>query len=83
MIARIITDWVGARRDAPSKGKKVLGSPDEYRRKAKDCLRLAAQATDPKVQSAYVDAARSYRHLAAEIELWEESKHHPVKDEPA
>jgi hypothetical protein len=35
-------------------------------------VRLAAQATDPGVQSAYEEVARSYRHLAAEVEMWEE-----------
>jgi hypothetical protein len=35
-------------------------------------VRLAAQATDPKVQSDYEQVARSYRQLAAEIEMWQE-----------
>ena len=45
-------------------------SPAEYRRKADECVRLGAQATDPKVRSNYQGAARSYRHLAAEVEMW-------------
>ena len=47
-------------------------TPDEYRRKADECVRLAAQATDPKVLSAFEEVARSYRHLAAEVEMWQE-----------
>jgi hypothetical protein len=50
-------------------------SPDEYRRKADECVRRAVQATDPSVQSAYEEVARSYRHLAAHIEMWEEHDH--------
>jgi hypothetical protein len=49
-------------------------SPDEYRRKAEDCVRLAAQATDPNMRSAYEEVARSYRDLAAEVETWQEHK---------
>jgi hypothetical protein len=53
---------------------KMRASPDEYRRRADKCVRRAAQANDPSVQSAYEEVARSYRHLAAEIEMWEERK---------
>lgn len=47
-------------------------SPAEYRYKADECVRQAAEATDPKQRSAYEEVARSYRQLAAEIEMWEE-----------
>ena len=49
-------------------------TPDKYRRKADECMRLAAQATDPKVQSAYEEVAECYRHLAAEVEIWQERR---------
>jgi hypothetical protein len=55
--------------------------PDEYRRKAEECVRLAAKATDPGVQSAYEDAALAYRHLAAEVERWNERMHGASKEE--
>ena len=51
-------------------------NPDEYRRKADECVRLAAQATDPKVRSNYEEVARSYRHLAAEVEMWRKERMH-------
>jgi hypothetical protein len=47
-------------------------SPAEYRRKADECVRLAAQATEPSVRSAYEEVARAFRHLAAEVEMWDE-----------
>ena len=47
-------------------------SPAEYRCKADECVRQAAEATDPKQRSTYEEVARSYRQLAAEIEMWEE-----------
>jgi hypothetical protein len=46
--------------------------PAEYRYKADKCVRLAAEATDAKVRSAYEEVARSYRQLAAEVEMLEE-----------
>ena len=42
----------------------------EYRRKADECMRRAAQAIDPEVRSDYQEAARSYLQLAAEVEMW-------------
>ena len=50
-------------------------NPAEYRRKADECIRAAAQATDPKVRSEYEKVARSYRHLAAEVEMWQQRMH--------
>jgi hypothetical protein len=54
-------------------------NPDEYRLKADECVRLAAQATDPNVQAAYEEVARSYRHLAAEVEMWQVRMHEDPK----
>jgi hypothetical protein len=54
-------------------------NPDEYRRKADECVRLAAQAVDPNVQSAYEEVARSYRQLAAEVEMWQERMDGPPR----
>jgi hypothetical protein len=55
-------------------GIKLLATPDDYRRKADECVRRAAQAADPSVRSAYEEVAQSYRRLAAEIEIWEDRK---------
>jgi hypothetical protein len=49
-------------------------NPEEYRRKADECVRLAAQASDSKVRSDYEEVARSYRQLAAEVEIWKKQK---------
>ena len=51
-------------------------NPGEYRRKAEQCVRLAAQTSDPKVRSDYEEVARSYRHLAAEVEMWRKERMH-------
>jgi hypothetical protein len=61
MIATFSTEW-----------SRTILSPEEYRLKAEECMRKAAKATDPSVQSSYEDAARCYRHLAAEVEMWDE-----------
>lgn len=44
--------------------------PVVYRRKADECVRLAAQAADSKVRSSYEEVARTYRQLAADVEMW-------------
>lgn len=45
-----------------------MGSEDEYRKKAEDCLRYAEQSADSALKAIWLRLAESWRKLARRVE---------------
>jgi len=61
-----------------------MESPDEYRRLAIECLRLASNASDETSRTMFVHMAKAWASLADWWATWNESGKHPsaIADEP-
>jgi hypothetical protein len=49
----------------PYLGVLIVASEDDYRKKAEDCLRLAAQSSDSVLRETWLKLAEAWRKLAA------------------
>jgi hypothetical protein len=54
----------------PYLGVLIVGSEDDYRKKAEDCLRLADQSSDSVLRETWLKLAEAWRKLALGVSAW-------------